>query len=186
MISTCHETQSVTQKKPSPQEVGEDSKLARSFERIRSIVRRRRLARKEKKYPKLEQIVNDVMAQQIAEKKRIRSSNKHYLTVEFQQKSLYRHSYQVGWGLKQLKATLRLHFGPFLSVPGITKSTDFGIRLRVWHSLEDPRLAETDFGQCRDIAGSQGGGPGSVGQECAFREEIFASNVFRFRHATKR
>lgn len=102
MISTCHETQSVTQKKPPSQEVGEDSKLARSFERIRSIVRRRRLARKEKKYPKLEQIVNDVMAQQIAEKKRIRSSNKHYLTVEFQQKSLYRHSYQVGLRVKPL------------------------------------------------------------------------------------
>ena len=80
----------------SSQEVGEDSKLARSFERIRSIVRRRRLAKKEKKYPKLEQIVNDVMAQHMAEKKRIRSSNKHYLTVEFPQKSLYRHSYQVG------------------------------------------------------------------------------------------
>lgn len=98
MISIRRKTQSVTSKKPPPQEVGEDSKLARSFERIRSIVRRRRLARKEKKYPKLEQIVNDVMAQQIEEKKRNRSSNKHYLTVEFQQKSLYRHSYQVSSG----------------------------------------------------------------------------------------
>lgn len=88
-------TMSMKQKKTPSQEVGEDSKLARSFERIRSIVRRRRLARKEKKYPKLEQIVNDVMAQQIAEKKKIRSSNKHYLTVEIPQKSLYRHSYQV-------------------------------------------------------------------------------------------
>lgn len=87
--------QCVTRKKPRSQEVGEDSKLARSFERIRSIVRRRRLARKEKKFPKLEQIVNDVLAQQIDQKKRIRSSNKHYLTVEFPQKSLYRHSYQV-------------------------------------------------------------------------------------------
>lgn len=87
-------TECVTRAKPNSQEVGEDSKLARSFERIRSIVRRRRLAKKEKKYPKLEQIVNDVMAQQMAEKKRIRSSNKHYLTVEVPQKSLYRHSYQ--------------------------------------------------------------------------------------------
>lgn len=87
-----------TEKKTRSQEVGEDSKLARSFERIRSIVRRKRLARKEKKYPKLEQIVSDVMARQMAEKKRIRSSNKHYLTVEIPQKSLYRHSYQVIWG----------------------------------------------------------------------------------------
>lgn len=56
------------------QEVGEDSKLARSFERIRSIVRKKRNANKEKNdnyaNTKLEQLVNEIVIKQREEKKK--------------------------------------------------------------------------------------------------------------------
>lgn len=78
------------------QEVGEESKLARSFERIRSIVRKKRLAREaNRQKPKLEEIVNEVMVKRRSNKDRLKTADKHFLSVEIQQKTLYRHSYQV-------------------------------------------------------------------------------------------
>ncbi|XP_052873705.1 sodium channel protein 60E-like [Anopheles cruzii] len=60
--------------KSKKEEVGEDSKLARSFERIRSIVRKKRNASKEKSEnyanTKLEQLVNEIVIKQREEKKR--------------------------------------------------------------------------------------------------------------------
>ncbi|KAL9692135.1 hypothetical protein quinque_015942 [Culex quinquefasciatus] len=57
-----------------PQEVGEDSKLARSFERIRSIVRKKRNANKEKNEnesnTRLEQLVNEIVIKQREEKQK--------------------------------------------------------------------------------------------------------------------
>lgn len=56
------------------QEVGEDSKLARSFERIRSIVRKKRNASKEKNEndtnTRLEKLVNEIVIKQREEKKK--------------------------------------------------------------------------------------------------------------------
>uniref|UniRef100_A0AAG5D3I5 Uncharacterized protein n=1 Tax=Anopheles atroparvus TaxID=41427 RepID=A0AAG5D3I5_ANOAO len=60
--------------KSKKEEVGEDSKLARSFERIRSIVRKKRNANKEKNdnyaNTKLEQLVNEIVVKQREEKKK--------------------------------------------------------------------------------------------------------------------
>ncbi|XP_035910397.1 sodium channel protein 60E isoform X5 [Anopheles stephensi] len=60
--------------KSKKEEVGEDSKLARSFERIRSIVRKKRNASKEKNdnyaNTKLEQLVNEIVIKQREEKKK--------------------------------------------------------------------------------------------------------------------
>ncbi|XP_065093737.1 sodium channel protein 60E isoform X3 [Ochlerotatus camptorhynchus] len=59
--------------KSKKEEVGEDSKLARSFERIRSIVRKKRNANKEKNEndtnTRLEQLVNEIVIKQREEKK---------------------------------------------------------------------------------------------------------------------
>uniref|UniRef100_A0A182M232 Sodium channel protein n=1 Tax=Anopheles culicifacies TaxID=139723 RepID=A0A182M232_9DIPT len=69
--------------KSKKEEVGEDSKLARSFERIRSIVRKKRNANKEKNdnyaNTKLEQLVNEIVIKQREEKKK----HKH-TTLELQ------------------------------------------------------------------------------------------------------
>lgn len=80
----------------SQQEVGEESKLARSFDRIRSIVRKKR--NKDKGDSKLEKLVNEVIIRQRIEKTQ-------YGTVQLPQQfttlsvlpptALYRHSYQV-------------------------------------------------------------------------------------------
>ncbi|KFB48601.1 AGAP007086-PA-like protein [Anopheles sinensis] len=64
--------------KSKKEEVGEDSKLARSFERIRSIVRKKRNASKEKNdnyaNTKLEQLVNEIVVKQREEKKKHKST----------------------------------------------------------------------------------------------------------------
>ncbi|XP_055685880.1 sodium channel protein 60E isoform X1 [Lutzomyia longipalpis] len=80
--------------KSKKEEVGEESKLARSFERIRSIVRKKRLMKKQNEKPKLEDIVSEVMVTRRSNKERLKTADKHYLSVEIQQKTLYRHSYQ--------------------------------------------------------------------------------------------
>ncbi|KXJ83664.1 hypothetical protein RP20_CCG003606 [Aedes albopictus] len=60
--------------KSKKEEVGEDSKLARSFDRIRSIVRKRRNASKEKNEndtnTRLEKLVNEIVIKQREEKKK--------------------------------------------------------------------------------------------------------------------
>ncbi|KAL9700804.1 hypothetical protein quinque_004245 [Culex quinquefasciatus] len=60
--------------KSKKEEVGEDSKLARSFERIRSIVRKKRNANKEKNEnesnTRLEQLVNEIVIKQREEKQK--------------------------------------------------------------------------------------------------------------------
>lgn len=171
------------------QEVGEDSKLARSFERIRSIVRRKRLARKEKQRPKLEQIVNEVLERQRTEKARIKSSNKHYLTVEFPQKPLYRHSYQVS-GMP-----MRVFVVITIFLPGVSQSAHFRFRFRIWDSAQNH--GDTSFGRVvwgrvkgrgttrgrRTVIGSRSQFEQSAG---AFRKKVFTPNVFRFRDNAKR
>lgn len=106
-----------------PQEVGEDSKLARSFERIRSIVRKKRNANKEKNEnesnTRLEQLVNEIVIKQREEKQKYTAALKDSAIVlpgEFRSMvvvpgggtitsgggvvggagPIYSHSYQVG------------------------------------------------------------------------------------------
>lgn len=81
--------------------MGEESRLARSFDRIRSIVRKKR--NKEKKdndtNVKLEKIVNEVIIRQRIEKKQQLVQVQHvqqFTTLGVPQTALYRHSYQVG------------------------------------------------------------------------------------------
>jgi voltage-gated cation channel len=82
--------------------VGEDSKLARSFERIRSIVRRGRLRNKEKTEndanTKLEKLVNEIVIKRRNEKKKFATAitaGKQYLAADFQHIPMYSSSYHV-------------------------------------------------------------------------------------------
>lgn len=65
------------------QEVGDESRLARSFERIRSIIRKQRLGRTES--AKMRQVVDEVM----------RRERKQKLRKQKAQKLIYRRSYEV-------------------------------------------------------------------------------------------
>lgn len=88
------------------QEVGEDSKLARSFDRIRSIVRKKGFLlpknKETEKKSKLEELVNEFMLQHRAvkdEKSASIHSEQRYSTsiqetVSFPHDNIYSHSYQ--------------------------------------------------------------------------------------------
>lgn len=86
-----------THKTIKKQEVGEESKLARSFDRIRSIVRKKRNKEKNENdtNTKLEQLVNEVIIRRRTEKKMFVVDQKLFTTLEIPQTNLYRHSYQV-------------------------------------------------------------------------------------------
>lgn len=80
--------------------MGEESRLARSFDRIRSIVRKKR--NKEKKEndenSKLEKIVNEVIIRQRIQKTQYANMQnvQQFTTLDVvPQTALYRHSYQV-------------------------------------------------------------------------------------------
>lgn len=79
------------------QEVGEESKLARSFDRIRSIVRKKRNKEKNENEAnsKLEELVNEVIIRRRNEKKMYVVDQKLLTTLEIPQSNIYRHSYQV-------------------------------------------------------------------------------------------
>lgn len=83
------------------QEVGEESRLARSFDRIRSIVRKKRNKEKNENEAntKLEKLVNEVIVRRRIEKIEYANAGKPQefttLGVEQHQTALYRHSYQV-------------------------------------------------------------------------------------------
>ncbi|XP_061500103.1 sodium channel protein 60E isoform X4 [Anopheles gambiae] len=74
LLNSFNSEELKSKKESFEQEVGEDSKLARSFERIRSIVRKKRNANKEKNdnyaNTKLEQLVNEIVIKQREEKKK--------------------------------------------------------------------------------------------------------------------
>ncbi|KAG6458492.1 hypothetical protein O3G_MSEX010892 [Manduca sexta] len=87
------------------EEVGEDSKLAKSFDRIRSIVRKKGFlisrSKETEKKSKLEELVNEFMLQQRAlkEKKASIPSEQRYSssiqeTILFPHDNIYSHSYQ--------------------------------------------------------------------------------------------
>ena len=90
------------------QEVGEDSKLAKSFDRIRSIVRKKGFlisrSKETDKKSKLEELVNEFMTQQQAIKEKKASipsipSEQRYSasiqeTILFPHDNIYSHSYQ--------------------------------------------------------------------------------------------
>ncbi|XP_064292614.1 sodium channel protein 60E-like isoform X3 [Plodia interpunctella] len=87
------------------EEVGEDSKLAKSFDRIRSIVRKKGFlisrSKETEKKSKLEELVNEFMAQQRAEKEKKvsipseqRFSASIQETILFPHDNIYSHSYQ--------------------------------------------------------------------------------------------
>ncbi|KAH9635801.1 hypothetical protein HF086_002361, partial [Spodoptera exigua] len=87
------------------EEVGEDSKLAKSFDRIRSIVRKKGFlisrSKETDKKSKLEELVNEFMTQQraIKEKKASIPSEQRYSasiqeTILFPHDNIYSHSYQ--------------------------------------------------------------------------------------------
>ncbi|XP_055627097.1 sodium channel protein 60E isoform X2 [Toxorhynchites rutilus septentrionalis] len=73
LLNSFNSEELKSKKESFEQEVGEDSKLARSFERIRSIVRKKRNANKEKNEndtnTRLEQLVNEIVIKQREEKK---------------------------------------------------------------------------------------------------------------------
>lgn len=84
------------------QEVGEESRLARSFDRIRSIVRKKRNKEKNEndENNKLEKIVTEVIIRQRIQKKQYAQMQQHaqqqFTAVGVvPQSTLYRHSYQV-------------------------------------------------------------------------------------------
>lgn len=84
------------------QEVGEESRLARSFDRIRSIVRKKRNKEKNENETntKLEKLVNEVIVRRRHEKMAYSTCGKPHqefttLGVEPHETALYRHSYQV-------------------------------------------------------------------------------------------
>lgn len=72
--------------------------MARSFDRIRSIVRKKRMGNKEKSEneanTKMEKIVNEVIVRRRVEK---RGGEKQHVftTLSVPQSTIYRHSYQV-------------------------------------------------------------------------------------------
>lgn len=87
------------------QEVGEDSKIAKSFDRLRSIVRKKGFlisrSKETEKKSKLEELVNEFMSQQNAakEKKASIPSEQRYSssiqeTILFPHDNIYSHSYQ--------------------------------------------------------------------------------------------
>lgn len=86
------------------QEVGDDSKLAKSFDRIRSIVRKKGFlisrSKETEKKSKLEELVNEFMSQQktVKEKTSIpieqRYSSSVQETILFPHDNIYSHSYQ--------------------------------------------------------------------------------------------
>ncbi|KAJ6635625.1 Sodium channel protein 60E [Pseudolycoriella hygida] len=82
--------------KSKKEEVGEESKLARSFDRIRSIVRKKRNKEKNENESntKLEELVKDVIIRRKNEKKMFVVDQKLYTTLEIPSSNLYRHSYQ--------------------------------------------------------------------------------------------
>lgn len=83
--------------------MGEESRLARSFERIRSIVRKNRFARKaaeggEGENGKLQKLVNEIVVKQREEKVKgiLVNANQKYLEAPYLPTgALYSHSYQV-------------------------------------------------------------------------------------------
>lgn len=79
------------------QEVGDESKLARSFDRIRSIVRKKRNKEKNENETntKLEKLVNEVIIRRRTDKQMFVVDQKLFTTLEIPQSNLYRHSYQV-------------------------------------------------------------------------------------------
>nr|XP_029725458.1 sodium channel protein 60E [Aedes albopictus] len=74
LLNSFNSEELKSKKESFEQEVGEDSKLARSFDRIRSIVRKRRNASKEKNEndtnTRLEKLVNEIVIKQREEKKK--------------------------------------------------------------------------------------------------------------------
>lgn len=71
--------------------------MARSFDRIRSIVRKKRNKEKNENEAntKLEKLVNEVIIRRRNEKKMFVVDQKLFTTLEIPQSNLYRHSYQV-------------------------------------------------------------------------------------------
>lgn len=87
------------------QEVGEDSKIAKSFDRLRSIVRKKGFlisrSKETEKKTKLEELVSEFMSQQHAAKEKNMSipSEQRYSssiqeTILFPHDNIYSHSYQ--------------------------------------------------------------------------------------------
>ncbi|CRK95854.1 CLUMA_CG009301, isoform A [Clunio marinus] len=76
--------------KSKKEEVGDESKLTKSFERIRSIVRKGRLRRKDDGASKLEKLVQEIVVQQRIERKSI-LTKRHSLNVA---PPIYSKSYQ--------------------------------------------------------------------------------------------
>ncbi|XP_058466071.1 sodium channel protein 60E isoform X1 [Malaya genurostris] len=74
LLNSFNSEELKSKKESFEQEVGEDSKLARSFERIRSIVRKKRKANKEKNEndtnTRLERLVNEIVIKQREEKRK--------------------------------------------------------------------------------------------------------------------
>lgn len=73
------------------QEVGDESRLARSFERIRSIIRKKRMVRQRDGAAKMEEVVEEV----IQRKRTERYKTKKHGVLKTQQTTLYRRSYEV-------------------------------------------------------------------------------------------
>lgn len=99
---------------PSFQEVGEDSKLAKSFDRIRSIVRKKGFlisrGKEIEKKSKLEELVNEFMLQQRALKEKnipIRSEERFSTSIQetilFPHDNIYTHSYQEALNRYQIR-----------------------------------------------------------------------------------
>ncbi|XP_055533096.1 sodium channel protein 60E isoform X2 [Wyeomyia smithii] len=107
LLNSFNSEELKSKKESFEQEVGEDSKLARSFERIRSIVRKKRNASKEKNEndtnTRLEKLVNEIVIKQREEKKKYTAAlvaakdSTIMLPTDFQpvqSGQVYGHSYQ--------------------------------------------------------------------------------------------
>lgn len=115
------------------EEVGDESRLARSFERIRSIIRKNRLGRSES--TKMEEVVNAVIKRERKQKLR-----KQY-PLSVPQTTMYRRSYEVSTtGLTSLAEKLINNLRPI----GIVKTTNirFGFWLR--YSIENVNCLHAD------------------------------------------
>lgn len=80
------------------QEVGEESKLARSFERIRSLVRRGRGAKENdenEQNTKLEKLVNEIVIKRRAEKSKLALVGNQLISLELPEEKLREAHYQV-------------------------------------------------------------------------------------------
>lgn len=81
------------------QEVGEESKLARSFERIRSLVRKGRGAKENadnEQNTKLEKLVNEIVIKRRAEKSKLALVGNQLISLDIPEEKLREAHYQVG------------------------------------------------------------------------------------------